>query len=76
MFVQQRLSNDVVLLRGQWGIRKQRGKPTAMTKAARIVNWRRKYSEASKLLGFCFGAEFSSNVVVDLSTPASTGGFS
>jgi hypothetical protein len=73
---QVRFSNDVVLLREQWGIRKQHGEPDVMMKAARIGNWHGKYSEASKLWEFWFGAEFSSNVAVDLSTPASTSGFS
>jgi hypothetical protein len=66
----RRVSIDVVLL--EWGIRKQRGNPDVMMKVARIVNQHRKYSEASKLLDFWFGAEFSSNVAVDSSTPAST----
>jgi hypothetical protein len=65
-------SNDVILLGEQWGIRKQRGKPAAMMKAAWIGNRHGKYSETSKLLQFCFGAEFSSDVEVDLSTSAST----
>jgi hypothetical protein len=43
-----------------------------MMKAVRIVNQHRKYSEASKLFDFWFGAEFSSDVAVDSSTLAST----
>jgi hypothetical protein len=61
---------DVVLL--EWRIRKQRGNPDAMMKAARIVNQHRRYSEASELFDFWFGADFSSNVAVDSSTSAST----
>jgi hypothetical protein len=70
-----RFSIEVLLLREQcehWGIRKQRGKPDAMMKAAQIVNQHRKYSEASKLLDFLFGAAFSSDVAVNSSTSAST----
>jgi hypothetical protein len=67
----RRNSIDVVFL--EWRIRKQRGNPDAMMKAARIVNQHtRRYSEASKLFDFLFGAEVSSNVAVDLSTLAST----
>jgi hypothetical protein len=66
----QRVSIDVVLL--EWRIRKQRGNPNAMMKAAQIVNQHRRYSEASKLFDFLFCAEVSSNVAVDLSTSAST----
>jgi hypothetical protein len=65
-----------LVLREQWGIRKQRGIPDAMMKAARKVNQHGKYSDASKLLEFLFGAKFSSDVVVDSSTLASTSGFS
>jgi alpha/beta superfamily hydrolase len=66
----RRVSIDVVLL--EWRIRKQRGNPDAMMKAARIVNQRRRNSEASKLFDFLFGAEVSSNVAVDSCTAAST----
>jgi hypothetical protein len=66
----RRVSIDVVLL--EWRIRKQRGNPDAMMKAARIVNQHRRYSEASKLLDFWFGAEFSSDVAVYSSTSALT----
>jgi hypothetical protein len=66
----RRVSIDAVLL--EWRIRKQHGNPDAMMKAAQIVNQHRRYSEASKLLDFWFGAEFSSNVAVDSSTSAST----
>jgi hypothetical protein len=56
--------------------KKAAGNPDAMMKAARIVNQHRRHSEASKLLDFWFGPEFSSNVAVNLSTSASTRGFS
>jgi hypothetical protein len=46
---QVRFSNEVVLLRELWGIKKQHGKPDAMMKAARIRNRQGKESEASRL---------------------------